>query len=184
MENAFVLLGFFGALFFFFPFLTEGTFLYRQGKLGFTISLFSFWRLFGGYTVVDRDGITVHYSEKKAIFLPFKNLKEEQKMMDWRQGFQLYSLSILSELDKSKETTIPLAVIGETGIRMFFDKLKAKHPFLYLKSDLLLSEDNTSFCVRGKVIFNAFTITRAAIKIIIGRVITALWKKRRKTMKN
>jgi len=183
MERLIVVFSFIGMLFFFFPLFLEANAVVEDKRVMFSFYLFSFIRLFCGYVTFTKVASVLHYSKNKAIYLPYKNMKEEKAIFDAAEGIQLMSLSVISETDLKNEGLMPLCVILTAALRIVFCAASRRKPFLKLSGDLLLSDSGTVFSAGAVVVFNIFTLLRVAVKIIIGRIISAIWKKRQEKVK-
>ena len=69
----------------------------RTKKLAFSLYLFGFIKLVGGYVSSYRGGVAVHISEKKAILLPYTGMNEERKKFKIFRSFRLISLEATAE---------------------------------------------------------------------------------------
>ena len=66
-------------------------------KLTFSLYLFGFIRLIGGYVTSYKGGVAVHVSKKKAILLPYSGMDDERKKFAFVRTFHLLSLAETSE---------------------------------------------------------------------------------------
>jgi len=180
MENFIVISAFLSFIIFVFPIFATASVIIGDKKIGFSIYLFSFIKLGGGYITFHKDGYCAHISKNKAIFVPYGNMGEERKKFAVTEGFQLYKLHLTAELNKGADYAIPLTVMLQSGLRSVFFRIKNERQYLSLKSGVLLSDGEFSLTLKTVTVFNAFVIARAVIKIILGRIITKIWQKKQK----
>ena len=69
----------------------------NEKKLAFSLYLFGFIKLIGGYVSSYRGGVAVHISEKKAILLPYSGMNEQRKKFKIFRSFRLISLEAAAE---------------------------------------------------------------------------------------
>ena len=76
MDDTLCILSFVGFLSFLFPiFLNVNAFVDGKEKKGcFGIYLFRFFKIYGGYATLYKEGIAFHLTKKKAVLLPYKEL--------------------------------------------------------------------------------------------------------------
>lgn len=183
MENAFVILFFIGMLIFFFPIFLETNVVIEDGRIMFSFYLYSFIRLLCGYVTFDKSAFTAHVSKTKAFYFPYNKMREEKALFDLLEGVQVMSVYVVAEVDINKDYALPACVFGETALRYIFDKISSERPYMNLGSDLLISDKYTTVAARATVLVNAFTLARVGLKMITGRIISAVWKKKQKNMK-
>lgn len=191
MGEFFVYSTFFGALAFFFPvFLWLDVYAdIRKNRVWFSLSTYRYLKLFGGYSQLDREGIAVHLTKKKAIFLPFDKMADTRKKFEITKGFQLWRFHQVVETGGSDTVYgIFLAALIQSVSGGTFGYLKTKHPFLSLKNSTLLGEKPClKLSFQTAVIFNGLVLTLAIVKKILEALInwirkkrlTASWKKQR-----
>lgn len=180
MENFIVISAFLSFTLFIFPVFVTVSVIISGDKAGFSVYAFSFIKLFGGYVTLHGQGYCVHLSEKKAIFVEYNKMNEERKKFAVTEGFQLYKLHLTAELNKSADYAIPLTVFLQSSLREAFSVAKRKRSYLSLKSGVLLSDGKACLTIKTATVFNFFVIVRAAVKIIMGRIITKIWKEKQK----
>ena len=96
--------------------------MYRR-KLSFSIYLFKFLRIFGGYIATYKGGFAIHISNKKAIILPYSKLNSERKRFSFVRTFHVKSLTQTTET--GAEYLLPIA-LTHIGIRAYYLMLGAK----------------------------------------------------------
>lgn len=180
MENLIVVLSFIGLFFFFFPIFLNTTIVYYDKKIGFSLYLFSFFKLVSGYITFHKEAFAVHISDKKAFYIRYLDMKNEGKKFAVTQGFQLYSVHLITEFDKNKDYAVYVSLAEQFILRFIYIGFHVSREYLSLKSDLLLSNGPTNVSLNTVTVFNFFTLVRAVVKITAGRIITSWWKKKRK----
>ena len=66
-------------------------------KLAFALSLYKFFRVYGGYIATYPGGFAMHTSTNKAILLPYRNINSERKRFSVIRAFRLKGLNITVE---------------------------------------------------------------------------------------
>lgn len=178
MENFIVISAFLSFALFLFPMFATVSVIISGKRIGFSLYLFSFLKLVGGYITFHKEGYCVHLSKKKAVFVEYNKMNEERKRFAVAEGFQLYKLHLTAELNKNKDYAVPLTVFMQFSLREIFAHVRAKRKYLSLKSGVLLSDGDFLLTLKTVTIFNGFVIARAVTKIIMGRIITKLWQKK------
>lgn len=164
------------AIFLFAPIVQEFNVFGDLGgkKLAFSLYLFGFVKLAGGYVTSYRGGVAVHLSEKKAVLLPYSGMNEERKKFKIFRSFRLISL----------ETS------AETGAAVTYAALKG---FLALKGALNKSElklyltdgDALKVSVRVVAYFQIAVLLALFVRFLIKtaiRRIKEIWKKEKSTV--
>lgn len=182
MENSIVFSFFALTLIFFFPFYADIYVMFKNGKVDFSVYLFSFLKLVGGYVTFYKDAYCIHISQKRAFYIKYSDMGEESKKFEIADGFQLYKFHSIIELNKNSEYSIIAGIIIKPAFDILSETYSFDKKFLSLKCGVLLSDNcsSSAFCI-GEI-FNLFVVTRAIVKIITGRIIT-IWQKKQKTLK-
>jgi len=180
MENFIVISAFLSFALFLFPVFITVSVVVSGKKIGFSLYVFSFFKVAGGYVTFHKDGYCIHLSEKKAFFVEYGSMNEERKKFAVTEGFQLYRLHITAELNKKSDYALPLTVFSESVLWEAFARIKEKRKYLSLKSGVLLSDNETFITANTVTVFNGFVLARATVKIIMGRIITKIWQKKQK----
>lgn len=190
MSEFFVISFFLGTLFFFFPVFVyaDGYLDVRENKVWFSLSLFKRIKMFGGYGQLDREGVAIHLTKKKAIFAYYAQMADTRKKFEITDGFQLYVFHIIVETGGSQS---PLGVLIASALQSaggaVFAVLRTKHPFLSLKNGTVLADQPClKISLHTVTVFNGFVVTMTITKKILEAIInwirkrksTASWKKR------
>lgn len=182
MGEFFVYSFFAGMIFFLLPvFVYTDVYVdFREDKAWFSLSLFKYIRIFGGYAQLTRDGVVIHLTKKKAIFFSFSHMANRRKKVNISEIFQMYKYHQVVETGGSQ--TLWGVMIAAT-LQSFGGALcayfKTKHPFLSLKNGTLLAEQPClKISAQVVFIFNGLVLTVAFIKIIVEVLINWIRKKR------
>lgn len=183
MGELLVYSAFFGTLLFLLP-----LFVYvdayadaAENKCWFSISLFKYLRVFGGYAQVKTEGLVFHLTEKKAVILPYKELAPMRKRFEVTKGFQVYRFhQILESGGEGSPVGVMLAAALQVLGGQVCSVLHTRHPFLSLKNGILLTE-NASFklSLQAVTIFNGLILSVAFGKKLLEAIIN--WNKKRKS---
>lgn len=76
---------------------TDGHYDMNGRKLAFSISLYKFFRVFGGYIATYPGGFAVHVSPKKAILIAYGDLESERKRLSVLKSLKLQRFHITVE---------------------------------------------------------------------------------------
>ncbi len=190
MGELFVYSAFLGTLFFFFP-----VFVYldsyvdaRENKCWFALSLFKFFKVFGGYLQIKKEGLVFHITQKKALILPYKQMAPMRKKFEVTKGFQLYRFHQIVETGGEGEPSgVFIGALLMTLGGQIFSAMHTLHPFLSLKNGVLLTETpNLKLSVQAVTVFNGLILSIAIGKKLLEAFLnwirkkrsTASWKKR------
>lgn len=190
MGELFIFSTFLGMLFFFLPVFvyTDGYLDVRENKAWFSLSLYKHFKLFGGYAQLEKEGIAVHLTKKKAVLFEYGKMADTRKMFEITDGFQPYRFHITVETGGAQS---PVGVMIASALQAFggaaFTMMKGKYPFLSLKNGTILADEPClKLTVQAVTIFNGLVLTMAITKKILEAILkwirkrksTALWKKR------
>ena len=83
----------------FFPIYLDTNLHYdmNRRKLSFGIYFYNFLKIIGGYIATYPGGFALHVTDKKAILLPYNQLKDEQKRFSFMRSFHLKKFSLITE---------------------------------------------------------------------------------------
>lgn len=123
-------------------------------KLAFSVCLYRFIRLIGGYIATYPGGIALHVSPKKAILIPYQDLERERKRFSVLNSFHLKGLQITVET--GSEYLLPTSAM-QMIFRIVFFALGGKKE--KIENNLWLTEgDILRLSVSFTVRFNLFTL--------------------------
>ena len=160
----------------------------KENKCWFFIGLYKYLKLLGGYGQLEKGGIALHLTKKKAVFVPYAEMLETRKKFEITKGFQLMRFHQIIEtggVDSVYGIFLGATLSALAG--SVFSVLQTKHPFLSLKSNTLLTDKaELKVSVQTEVIFNGLVLTVALVKKLLEALIKwirtkrsiALWKKR------
>ena len=89
----------------------------NRRKFCFSLYLFGFLRILGGYIATYQGGLAIHITKKKAILLPYSQINSERKRFSFIRTFRLKSLTLTTET--GAEYLLPMA-LAYTGVRAYF----------------------------------------------------------------
>ncbi len=189
MGEFFVYSLFFGTLLFLFP-----IFVYldayadvAENKCYFSLSLFKYLKVFGGYLQFKKEGIVFHLTKKKAVILPYRQIAPMRKKFEITKGFQL---TRFHQIVESGGEGSPAGVLFASALQVLsgqtFSVMQTLHPFLSLKNGVLLREERTfKITLQAATVFNGLILSiaigkkllEAFLKWIRKKRSTASWKK-------
>ncbi len=190
MGELFIYSLFFGTLFFFFPIFVyvDGYVDAKENKCWFSVSLYRFFKVFGGYLQIKKEGIVFHLTKKKAVILPYKQMAATRKKFEITKGFQLWRFHQTIETGGAEKISgILIAAVLQSVGSAIFSAMQTAHPFLSLRNNTLLSEtNNLKITLQAATVFNGLVLTIAITKKILEAIInwikekksTTSWKKR------
>ncbi len=151
-----------------------------KNRAWFSLSAYRYLKLFGGYGQLDREGIAVHLTKKKAVFIPFDKMADTRKKFEITKGFQLWRFCQTVETGGADAVYgIFIAAFLQSLGGGTFAYLRTKHPFLTLKNDTLLAENAClKFSIETATVFNGFVLGTAIIKKALEALINWIRKKR------
>ena len=142
-------------------------------KLAFSIAIYRFFRVLGGYIATYQGGLAIHISPQRAIIIPYKDLNNERKRFSIMRTFQLRKINITTET--GPEYLLPSALTQATFRVIFFilggKKEKIENNVWLTDGDILRVTMNVS------VRFNLFILIRGFIMSIKERI-KQLWRKK------
>ena len=182
MGELFVYSAFLGTLLFFFPvFVYLDTYVdVRENKCWFALSLFKFFKVFGGYLQIKKEGLVFHITQKKALILPYKQMAPMRKKFEVTKGFQLYRFHQIVETGGEGEPSgVFIGALLMTLGGQIFSAMHTLHPFLSLKNGVLLTETpNLKLSVQAVTVFNGLILSIAIGKKLLEAFLNWIRKKR------
>ena len=191
MSEFFIVFAFVSALLFVLPLYVsvDAHLDVKENKCWFNIGLYRHIKVLGGYGQMTKDGIALHITKKKAVFIPYAKMADTRKKFEITQGFQPTRFHQIIETGGADSIYgIMLGTLSSTVSGTVFSVLQTKHPFLSLKNNLLLTNRaQLKITLQSEVVFNglvlAVAITKKLLEALIKWIKTkksiALWKKRR-----
>ena len=182
MGDFFVWSTFAGFLFTFLPvFLWLDTYVdLSKNRAWFSLSLYRHFKLFGGYGQLDREGIAIHLTRKKAVFIPYDKMADTRKKYEITKGFQLWRFRQTLETGGAESIAgIFVAALLQAVGGGSFGYLRTKHPFLQLKNNTLLGEKPClKLTLETATVLNGFVLGMAFTKKALEALINWIRKKR------
>lgn len=131
-------------------------------KLAFSICLYRYLRVFGGYIATYKGGLAMHISPQKAILIPYKDINNERKRFSIMRAFRLNKLNITMET--GPEYLLPSASI-QTFFRVIFFVFGGKKE--KIENNVWLTDgDALRITMNVSVRFNLFILLRKLISMI------------------
>lgn len=185
MENAYVYGAVAGAVLLLFPvFLSLDAYTdLTKNKLFFSVYAFRFFKVIGGYICLEKEGLAVHISRKKAIFVPYAQMQNERKKFEITAGFQIITFKASLEIG---DEDFPTAAFFITAVLRIlsgtvFPALQKGRKFMRLENGVLLRHGGNAAMLTLHLVtaFNLLTVGIALTKILLEAIIN-LWQKKRK----
>ena len=180
MGEFFIVAAFLGVFFLFLPLYVriEAHVDVKENKCWFFIGLYRHIKLLGGYGQLQKDGIALHISKKKAFFIPYAKLADTRKKFEFTQGFQILSFQQVLETGGADSVYgIMLGAASNAVTGALFSILQTKHPFLVLRNNLLLTDKaQLKVTLQTEIVFNglviAIALTKKLLEVIINWIRT------------
>lgn len=191
MSEFFIISAFVGALLFVLPLhvSVDAHLDVKENKCWFFLGLYRHIKLLGGYGQITKDGIALHITKKKAIFIPYEKISDTRDKFEITKGFQLVRLHQIIETGGAGSIYgIMWGAVNTAFAGSVFSVLQTKHPFLSLRNNLLLSNrTELKVTLQTEVALNLLVLSVAISKKLLEALIkwiktkksTALWKRRR-----
>ena len=142
---------------------------------GFSIRLFGFIKLLGGYIRPYKGGIALHVSEKKAILLPIEDWRTEQKRISFYKCFRLIACDITTE--SGAEYLLPLSLAQICARIIFFISGGKKEK---ISNNVWLTDGNVlRISLRLAVYINIYILLGKCF-LYIKESIKSVWQKKMK----
>ena len=146
----------------------------NRRKFAFSIYLFGFLRILGGYVATYKGGLAVHISKKKAILLPYSQINSERKKFSFLRTFRLKSIVLTTET--GAEYLLPMA-LTHTCVRTYFILKGGKKE--KIEQNLWLTDGDVLRISSTVVVhFTIFMLLQQLLKFLKGKFI--LWQKNSK----
>lgn len=146
----------------------------NRRKFAFSIYLFGFLRIFGGYVATYNGGLAVHISKKKAILLPYSQINSERKKFSFLRTFHLKSIVLTTET--GSEYLLPMA-LAHTGVRTYFMLKGGKKE--KIEQNLWLTDGDILRISSTVVVhFTIFLLLKQLLKYFKGKL--KIWQKNTK----
>jgi len=148
---------------------TDAHYDMNRRKFAFSVYGFKWIKLFGGYVATYPGGLAVHLSEKKAVVIPYSQLKEEQKRFSYMRTLRLRSLRITTET--GAEYLLPIA-ISHVVLRIFFfviggKKERIRNNLWLTDGDVLrVSVNIVAWFTLFDVLCGVFKVLKEKLKIV------------------
>lgn len=149
----------------------------NRRKFCFSLRLFGFLRLIGGYIATYKGGLAIHVSKKKAFLLPYSEVDKKRKKFSFMRTFHLSSFVLTTET--GAEYLLPIATAHAVLRTYFFSKGGKKNK---IENNLWLTDgDVLRISLKATLRFTLWMLLCALFKFIKEKL-KELW--RRKTKKS
>lgn len=160
----------------FLPIVLEGDLYYDvyKRKCIFSLRLYKWLPIIGGYFATYVGGLAMHVNEKHAVLLPYAEWKEGQKRISVLKLFRLRSLNVQIETDT--DLLLPILWIHRAfGIAMQIAKQKRA----IVRNSLWIREnkENLALSLQTIVWTNTARLLMAGMNIVKEKIKT-IWKKK------
>ena len=146
----------------------------NKRKFCFSIYLFSFLRILGGYIATYSGGLAIHVTKKKAFLIPYSRINSERKRFSFMRTFHLHSFMLTTET--GAEYLLPVSVAHIILRAYFFVKGGKKEK---IENNLWLTDgDVLRVSLRLVVQFTLFMLICQFVKYVKEKIQT--WQKKTK----
>lgn len=162
-------------IFFFTPIFikTDSHYDMNRKKLGFSLFIFGFIKILGGYIGTYKGGLALHLSEKKAILVPYNKLNSERKRFSFIKTFRIITFNVT--IETGAEYLLPIS-LTQTLMRTYF--LSMGGDVNKIKNNLWLTDgDVLRISLRSVLAFNLYILIKNFIKFIKEKI-KILWRKK------
>ena len=145
----------------------------NRKKFCFSIYLFSFIKIVGGYIATYNGGMAIHVSDRKAFLLPYSQMNAERKKFSFMSSFHLHSFSLTTET--GAEYLFPMAIAHAILRSYLYMKVRKRKK---IANNLLLTNgDVLKISLKTVAWFNLFMLLQNFI-IFLKEKITQLWRRK------
>lgn len=134
-------------------------------------------KIWSGYIAFANNKAYLHYSNRKASVLRLESPQGIRQQFNLTKGIEFYGITLFAEYGSTENLILPFKIgtIQKIVTDIIFSVLKTKKDFLRLKSNVLLSAEETYFCFSAKamVLFNLLTLFMIGIKILLEKILHA-----------
>ena len=131
-------------------------------KMAFSVAIYRFIRILGGYIATYAGGLAMHIAPQKAILIPYADMEKERKRFSIMRTFRLRKLQITTEI--GPEYLLPSAATQAVFRCIFFllggERERIENNLWLIDGDVLRITMN--FSVR----FNVFVLLRRLVSTI------------------
>ncbi len=163
------------AVILFMPFFLKAVIHYdmNRKKFCFSLYLFHFIKLVGGYIATYKGGLVIHLSDKKAVLLEYGQIEGERQRFSFVQTFHLSAINVTVET--GAEYLLPAVACHNAFNGYFMVKGWQRKK---IENNLWLSDgDKLRISLSILTWFNLFIILKNLIKFLKEKV-QLLWQKK------
>ena len=167
-------------IFLIFPIYLNGYFYFSLDvkKLFFSIKIFKVIKILSGYAELKNDGVFIHLTRKKAIFIPYSNITSMNKKVKPLKDYHIIKWELEADLGFDANTLLALETAFIVNyITSFINWITSNmKPYLIIKNNVNVYEAQNVFRMYfyGTVLLNLLMIILSLIKIVLEKIIYAL----------
>ena len=165
-----------------FPIFLNIDVYYRKDikKVFFNICIYKRLKVFGGYISIIKDGLLIHYTNKKALLISFKSIFGIKNKVKPLKDYHFININSLIESDYSDNqlNTTVLAFVYVWHNQLIGRILAELKPYLKYKNEIELYEYKKETCLylETTTIFNLLMIIISLIKMLVEKMLYAVCK--------
>lgn len=154
-------------------------------RIFFAVYFFGFIKIISGYVSFEKDGVAIHFGEKKALFVFYAELTEKlKKKISIPKETAVLDTSVnvfVGGIERFEIKTVALTVVSVFS-KIFLPILNCNQPFKRnVKSEYCLNQKDTAvISFKTTILFNKLTI----ILFIAGKITGKIYEKYRKCKQN
>lgn len=150
----------------------------NRKKFAFSLFLFKFLRVLGGYVTTYKGGIAIHVSEKKAFLKPYSDMEKDRKRFSVIKSFHLKSFCLTTET--GAEYLLPIA-LTHAVLRTYFFAIGGKKE--KIENNLWLTDGDVLRVSLNVVLsFNLYIVLRALFQSIKEKLKVLCQRKQKKSI--
>lgn len=147
----------------------------NRRKFCFSVRLFGFLKLIGGYIATYPGGLAIHVTKKKAFLLPYSEVNSERKKFSFMRTFHLSSFILTTET--GAEYLLPVSIAHSFVRSYFFIKGGKKNK---IENNLWLTDgDVLRISLKATLRFTMFMLLRSLFKFLKEKI-KQIWQKKTK----
>lgn len=156
-------------------------FNYSYKKLFFTIKIFGL-RILNGFIKLDKEGIVIHYTNKKAIMFIYKHILDIKKHFKPLKDYHFIKFALIFDIGHKENLIQTLSISFLLNylykiMEWFFANSK---PYLKINNKINTYENKNILNIthNSTIIFNSLMIFISLIKILMEKIIYAFTNKK------
>ncbi len=145
-------------------------------KTFFSVYFYKLFKIKSGYITLNSDGIFIHLTDKKAVFLPFKNIKNSKNVLKFYKDFHFNDLYIVIETNlENIENKLPFFMLYNYVFNTYAQILNERKPYVKLKSAVCFTQNysQTNLYIKTKIYVNLLVLIVNLIKTALEKILNA-----------